>query len=96
VLIPGYGAVGAAWATLFSYIVLTVSFMILTQRLHPLFIQWRRLAAIVGLGIIVAFASFTMIVNGIDWIIIFGKLMLSGICIILSWRLLPIHSFKYI
>lgn len=35
-LIPRYGAVGAATATLFSYAVLTCSFLYWSQRLHPI------------------------------------------------------------
>lgn len=94
ILIPNFGAAGAAWATLISYVVLTVNYLIFTQRLHPLVIQWGRLATLVCLGVIVAFASFTMIANGINLLIIIAKLFLSIICILISWKLLPIHLFK--
>jgi O-antigen/teichoic acid export membrane protein len=35
-LIPRYGALGAAWATLASYMLLSGSYLFFTQRLHPL------------------------------------------------------------
>jgi len=54
------------------------------------------LGIIVSLGTIIAFVSLMMIADSFDWTIAFIKLMLVTIFITLSWRLLPIHSFKTI
>jgi O-antigen/teichoic acid export membrane protein len=52
-LIPRYGALGAAWATALSYVALTGSYLYYTQRLHPLPLRWSRLA--VWLTLLLAF-----------------------------------------
>lgn len=57
VLIPRFGGVGAAVATLLSYAVLTAMMLFWSQRLHPLPLEWGRLAfcgSIVGLSVAVA------------------------------------------
>lgn len=95
-LIPSFGAAGAAWATLISYVVLKVSYMLYTQRLHPLVVQWGRLGILIGLGIIVASASFTMVADNFVWSAVLIKLMIAAVGLAISWRLLPIHSFKSI
>jgi O-antigen/teichoic acid export membrane protein len=95
-LIPDFGAVGAAWATLISYVVLTVSYMVYTQRLHPLVIQWDRLGILISLGLIIAIVSIVMIAESFSWFTVLIKLMVAIICFVFGWRLLPIHSFKSI
>lgn len=55
VLIPRYGAMGAAIATLFSYGVLTLFFLYWTQRLHPIPLDKRKLlycSLLVGLTLL--------------------------------------------
>jgi O-antigen/teichoic acid export membrane protein len=93
-LIPNFGAAGAAWATLISYVVLTVSYMLYTQRLHPLVVQWGRLSILSALGIIVALVSFTTVSDNFVWSVVIIKLSISAICLALGWRSLPVHSFK--
>lgn len=95
-LIPSFGAVGAAWATLISYVLLTVSYMLFTQRLHPLVVQWGRLGILIAFGIFVASVSFTMVADNLVWSAVLIKLAIAVFCLTLGWRLLPIHSFKAI
>jgi len=49
-LIPPYGMVGAAVATLVAYGVMFVGMAVRSQRVYPIPYQWRRVATIVGLG----------------------------------------------
>ncbi len=95
-LIPDFGAVGAAWATLISYVVLTVSYMLYTQRLHPLVVQWGRLGILIVLGIIVASVAVNMVADNLVLSAVLIKLTIAVVCLALGWRLLPIHSFKAI
>ena len=95
-LIPSFGAAGAAWATLISYVVLTVSYMLYTQRLHPIVVQWGRLGILIALGTIVASVSFTMVADNFEWSVVLIKLMIAAVCLAITWRLLPIHSFRAI
>ena len=46
-LIPAFGALGSAWATVLTYLALTGAYLYYTQKLHPLPLDWRRMA---GLG----------------------------------------------
>jgi O-antigen/teichoic acid export membrane protein len=58
VLIPKFGAMGASWATLISYLFLTTCYFIFTQRLHPMRINYYRLGLILALTFSVIFLSF--------------------------------------
>lgn len=71
VLIPRYGALGAAWATTLSYLALTLSYLYYTQLLHPLPLAWRRLAVWLALLMLVAVASG-------GWVENFGPAMTLG------------------
>ncbi|MBN2289155.1 MAG: oligosaccharide flippase family protein [Candidatus Glassbacteria bacterium] len=51
VLIPAWGMMGAAWATLFSYLIQAVSLYFLVRRIYPVRYEWGKLA---GLGFITA------------------------------------------
>jgi O-antigen/teichoic acid export membrane protein len=54
VVIPRYGAIGSASATLLSYGVLTGWYCWWSQRLHPIPLEWRRLSC--GLALVLATA----------------------------------------
>lgn len=59
VLIPRFGGVGAAVATLLSYAVLTGAMLYWSQRLHPLPLEWGKLAfggAVLALALVAAAA----------------------------------------
>lgn len=93
-LIPDFGAIGAAWATLLSYMILTLSYLYFTQRLHPLVIQWGRLLLLAGLGFFIAIASFFMIADDFYWFNIILKALIVFICFVLGLRFLPNQLLK--
>lgn len=93
-LIPSFGAVGAAWSTVIAYVVLTGSYLHYTQRLHPIVIQWIRLSALVLLGVLVALVAVTANSLQLDWQVVAGKTLLALFCLSFGWKLLPLHSFK--
>ena len=47
-LIPHFGMIGAAWATLFAYFAMTISVFILVERLYPVHYEFTRLMKIGG------------------------------------------------
>jgi O-antigen/teichoic acid export membrane protein len=93
-LIPGFGAVGAALATAIAYVVQTGSYLYYTQRLHPIVVPWLRLLALVFLGVLVALVSVMTISLQIDWQVIAGKSLLCLFCLVIGWKLLPLHSIR--
>jgi O-antigen/teichoic acid export membrane protein len=94
-LIPRYGALGAAWATTLSYLALTMSYLYYTQLLHPLPLAWRRLAVWLALLALLAAASG-------GWVEAFGPTLsvggrfalLAGAIAICGW-LAPWKSSAY-
>ncbi len=93
-LIPSYGAVGAAWATVISYIVLTASYLYCTQKIHPLILQWRNIAILCCLGVLVAIFSVVFVSSRFDLGLFLVKLAFAILCLFSGWRLLPLGSFK--
>ena len=59
-LIPIFGAVGAAWATVFSFLFITGSYLFFTQKLHPLIINWKLLFMLVVVGIFLLVLSILL------------------------------------
>ena len=96
ILIPHFGAAGAAWSTFISYVFLTVSYTTYTQRLHPLVLEWGRLGMFIGLGAIVGFLSISMMAYDLDWATVLTKIIVFVAFFIIGWRLLPLHSFRKI
>ncbi|MEO0396999.1 MAG: flippase [Cyanobacteria bacterium P01_A01_bin.137] len=94
-LIPSYGAVGAAWATTISYLVLTGSFLYFTQQFHPLPIQWKRLLGLLGLVVIIAAVSIYFIADTFNWAVVTYKLLLAIIVLGTAYIALPLKSFRY-
>ena len=47
-LIPKYGAIGAAWATFFGFLVQAIMTFILSRRLYPVAYEWTRLGIVVA------------------------------------------------
>lgn len=94
-LIPRFGAAGAAWGTCISYLVLTSGYLYYTQKLHPLPILWRKLGWLLLLGSVVFIAAFLF--NSIEWNwkTITLKLTLSAVCLILGWPVLEIGGRKW-
>ncbi|MDC0056682.1 flippase [Alphaproteobacteria bacterium] len=92
ILIPLYGAEGAAWATTASYFVLTGSYLLFSQRLHPLPMPWKKLFIFLLIGtILLLFSVFeNTIVLSINLIII--KLFVIIISMGLLWKFVLIEK----
>jgi O-antigen/teichoic acid export membrane protein len=52
-LIPRSGMLGAAWATVLAFATLAISTMALAQRVHPVAYEWRRIAHLLALALVV-------------------------------------------
>jgi O-antigen/teichoic acid export membrane protein len=84
-LIPWYGAVGAAYATSISYLALTASYLFYTQRLHPLPIPWGKLLFLIFLGSIIAITSVILIDTPFSLGVVAFKVGISSICVVMGW-----------
>jgi len=91
-LIPQYGAVGAAWATTISYLILTVSYMFYTQRLHPLPIEWHKLIFLLFLGTVVMLMALFLNQATLSPAILIEKSVVAIGCLIAGWLILPKRS----
>jgi O-antigen/teichoic acid export membrane protein len=69
ILIPAFGAYGAAWATLLSYASMALALYIIVQRIYPIVYERTRLAKI---------AVSTAVVLGMYYLIPFGEFMFAG------------------
>lgn len=92
-LIPSFGATGAAWATSISYLVLTVCYMMHTQKLHALPIDWFKLTTITLLGAVVFLAAIFMHQLSLSIYVLIYKLLIAITCLIIGWLVLPKWSF---
>jgi hypothetical protein len=79
-LIPRYGGLGAALATLGGFAFLAVCTWVITQRIFPVRYEWPRLAAFVGLTVALWLVSRGLPVGG--WAVAVKAVLL------LSWPLL--------
>ena len=64
-LIPLYGHMGAAIATMISYFVLTIVYYIITQRLHPLPFEKVKLLKIAATAIALVFGSYFLRIDNL-------------------------------
>ena len=87
VLIPAYGALGAAFATLVAYALLTSFFLYWTQRLHPIPLESRKLMYS-GFVVIVGLLLPPLIhTSEMSTVLIIGKLLLLGAVVCGAWLL---------
>lgn len=89
ILIPPFGVLGAAWATALSYFVLTSGYLWASQRLHPLPLDWARLAALLALWVGVAAATPILrpdVASGMNLSLKAGSLLgVAAIILALVW-----------
>jgi O-antigen/teichoic acid export membrane protein len=95
-LIPKFGATGAAVATFFSYLLITLSYLYFTQKIHPLEIPWRPLSVLISLGLLIAFISIYFLNNSVQIEIVSLKVVVIIFCFSIGWKILPSNSFKMI
>lgn len=93
-MIPHFGAIGASWATLISYMVLTGNYLYFTQKLHPILIQWGRLLTLLLLGVLVGTVSIVFISLELNWSRVVLKFTMAIICLVIGWKILPLYSFR--
>jgi O-antigen/teichoic acid export membrane protein len=94
-LIPRYGALGAAWATTLSYLALTGSYLYYTQRLHPLPLAWRRLGIWLTLLVLLAAVSVGWIESLEPVLTVGGRLALLASAVAICGWLAPWKSSAY-
>jgi O-antigen/teichoic acid export membrane protein len=92
-LIPHFGALGAAWATAISYLVLTVCYLFYTQMLHPLPLDKYRLAALSVAWLVLAITAILLKSDTLNVNLIISKfgilLSIILICVIFApWKTL--------
>ena len=94
ILIPHFGASGAASATLISYIVLTVSYFYCTQKLHPIVVNWKSFFSIMLLGTLISIISIIFVNTSLNFIVIYFKIFLIVACLVIGWMMLPIKFLR--
>lgn len=93
-LIPSLGVVGAAWATVLAYFLLSSGFLYFTQRYYPLPIAWGRLLWICLLGSLVLVVSLVFQRNVVEFDVVFVKLAVGVFCLLLSLPALNLNVFR--
>lgn len=94
VLIPEYGALGASWATVFSYLFLTGGYFFFTQRLHPIQVSYERLILILALTFAMIFLSFWFYQSELSGNTILIKIGIVIGFLVLGLSIIPIKSIK--
>jgi O-antigen/teichoic acid export membrane protein len=85
-LVPRFGAIGAAWSNTLAYAVLAGAAMLFSQRVYPLAYDWSRLARVIGAAAVSAVAGRLVLspavspwlglpVRGIVVVVIFAGLL---------------------
>lgn len=94
-LIPKFGATGAAWATALSYLFLTGSYMYCSQALHPLPIRWRRVLVWLAMLTVIGLVAGQPVVQPGIWSSVWLKALLLCVCIVVGTMLIvwrrPMH-----
>lgn len=78
-LIPPYGMMGAAWATLLSYTLVLIMAAVINQRLFPIKYEWSRISAIGFIWCLVFGLSKLTETNSNVWVVIGMKSFLLGL-----------------
>jgi len=87
ILVPPYGMMGASVATMLAYIIqLVMSFMI-NQRIYPIPFEYRRMAHMTGIFILVVILNYLIRIDSLWWslpvkaglfVLFFGLLLITG------------------
>lgn len=91
ILIQKFGAEGASWATLLSYMFLTGSYFFFTQRLHPIKVNYYRLGLVLSLVVLAILASYWLYQTELSLISVSLKI---GIWLVLAGLGLNFISLK--
>lgn len=88
-LIPSFGAIGAAVSVGLSYLFLTIMYGLTTQRIHPLPLAVRPLSVLAVLGGGVLMASLLLHSTEFSWAIFAIKISLALVCMAVGACVLP-------
>ena len=92
--IPSFGAVGAAWATTLSFLVLTSLYLYHTQILHPLPLDKLRLAGLCSVWLGIAAVVSTMHSSSLTGGAIIAKLTILLLTILVCGFLIPWRAIR--
>jgi O-antigen/teichoic acid export membrane protein len=97
-LIPRFGAAGAAWATCISHFILTLGYLFFTQKLHPLPIPWGRLGWLLFWGGFVFFVAFRFNSDEWHWRTVSLKILFAFCCLLLGVPVLGVRikNWKFV
>ena len=95
-LIPDFGATGAALATLISYCMLTSYYLYYTQKLHPLIIDWLKVISLIVFGFILLCLSVILMAKQLDPSLILVKIAILLVGLSFVWRFLQIRKISVI
>jgi O-antigen/teichoic acid export membrane protein len=84
-LIPHFGAVGAAWATLIAHLLLTVGYMLCTQRVYPIPFPKGRLLWLAALGAALLGSALALQSSELSITLIATKLAVVLLSALLGW-----------
>lgn len=93
-LISYFGALGASWATLISYFLLSGGYFYFTQRLHPLQINYSRIGFLLLITFFLIFLSFWFYRSEVIGEIIALKFGILLLFIVFSLGIIPFKSIK--
>lgn len=85
-LLPRVGYMAAAWTTLIGFIVMGSAMYVISQRVHPMIYEYRRLAILIVTAAVVFFVSHPLSFSTV-WLSIVGKTALLGLYPLLLWLL---------
>ena len=88
-LIPSFGAIGAAWATTLTYLLLTGTYLYYTQLLHPIPLPWRRVAIWLAMLVCIAVVSNGWAGSPETSLTVGFKLLFLIVCVVVCSVLAP-------
>lgn len=94
-LIPALGATGAALATTVAYALLSALYLIVGQRVHPIVVPWRALAALLGLGAVLAAVGLSTVASKPEATSMMLKALALVLGLGLGFKLIPWRSLNH-
>jgi O-antigen/teichoic acid export membrane protein len=91
-LIPQYGALGAAWSNTLAYAVLASVGFLLSRRFYPVDYEWGRLGRVVLAGVSGYVASMVVVPSGVAVAV---SLLLHGAVVVLTYLLVLVATSFY-
>jgi O-antigen/teichoic acid export membrane protein len=83
-LVPRFGAVGAAWANTLAYVVLAIGGFLLSRRFYPIAYEWGRVGRAALAGVSAYTAALVLVPTGVP---VPARLLLHGGIVVLAFPL---------